>query len=183
MKEGKDVTLGSLAKKVEELKRKDAEEAKKVPPAARTGGVFNGPKTGYDVRLHGNEAVVPLGGGGITRSSIKEFISGLPSASEVSTKIQNVANNPQAALADATKAVTEFGQKLARAADPLVQDARQGVQGAASALGIGGSEKLLEELQTLNNISRQTLGLIKRAVEFDERQLDATRSLNGNLYQ
>jgi hypothetical protein len=183
MKEGKDVTLGSLAKKVEELKRKDAEEAKKVPPAARTGGVFDGPKTGYNVRLHGNEAVVPLGGGGISRSSIKEFISGLPSASEVSTKIQNVANNPQAALADATKAVTEFGQRLAKAADPLVQDAGRGAQSATRALGIGGSEKLLEELQTLNNISRQTLGYIKRAVEFDERQLDATRSLNGNLYQ
>jgi hypothetical protein len=181
--DGKDVTIGMIAKKVEELKKKDAEEAKKVPPAARTGGVFDGPKTGYDVTLHGNEAVVPLGGGGITRSSIKEFINGLPSANDVASKIQNVANNPQAALADATKAVTEFGQKLVKAADPMVRDATQGVKGGLESLGVGGNEKLIAELQTLNNISRQTLGYIKRAVEFDERQLEATRSLNGNLYQ
>ena len=158
-------------------------DKKKPPPAAHTGGIFNGPKTGYDVKLHGNEAVVPLGGGGISRSSLGDLMKNLPSANDVASKIQNVANNPQAALADATKAVSDFGQKLAKAAEPLVQDASNGVKGAASALGIGGNEKLIAELQTLNNISRQTLGYIKRAVEFDERQLEATRSLNGNLFQ
>jgi hypothetical protein len=32
---------------------------------ARDGGVFDGPKSGYDVTLHGNEAVIPLKGGAV----------------------------------------------------------------------------------------------------------------------
>jgi hypothetical protein len=32
-------------------------------PAARTGGIFKGPSTGYNVELHGEEAVVPMNDG------------------------------------------------------------------------------------------------------------------------
>jgi hypothetical protein len=32
---------------------------------AQDGGVFDGPKSGYDVTLHGNEAVIPLKGGAV----------------------------------------------------------------------------------------------------------------------
>jgi hypothetical protein len=183
MKEGKEVTLKSLNDRVTELKKKAEEEAKRVPPAARTGGVFDGPNTGYNVRLHGNEAVVPLGTGGISRSALGDVLSNLPQPSEVAGRIQPAADNPQGAIADITKAVSDLGQKLLQAGSPIARQASQTASDAANALGIGSNEKLIAELQTLNNVSKQTLGYIKRAVEFDERQLDATLRLNGNLFQ
>ena len=35
----------------------------KEKPQAREGGIYSGPSTGYDVEMHGTEAVVPLPGG------------------------------------------------------------------------------------------------------------------------
>jgi hypothetical protein len=40
---------------------------------AATGGVFDGPKSGYAATLHGNEAVIPLKGGAVPVSMSEEF--------------------------------------------------------------------------------------------------------------
>ena len=39
---------------------KKNQEAVKLVPKAAEGGIFSGPKSGYPVELHGNEAVIPL---------------------------------------------------------------------------------------------------------------------------
>ena len=40
---------------------------------AATGGVFDGPKSGYAATLHGNEAVIPLKDGAVPVSMSQEF--------------------------------------------------------------------------------------------------------------
>jgi hypothetical protein len=64
--------------------------SKKVPNdpvhfQARDGGVFDGPKSGYDVTLHGNEAVIPLKGGAVpvTMPGIDKLADAMSSYSAV----------------------------------------------------------------------------------------------------
>jgi hypothetical protein len=150
-------------------------------PKAATGGFFEGPTSGYPVMLHGSEAVVPLGGMG-KKNPLEDFFKKLPSMEEVGSKLKDVANNPAAAMANFTKTIEQFGQKVVETAKPAVKDVQTGLQGTAGALGFG-NEKLIQELQTLNKQTGQMLGYIKRSVELDEQHLGAVRGLNGNLFQ
>jgi Tfp pilus assembly protein PilP len=50
--------------KPEDYQRKWMDDYSKIAtPQARNGGIFKGPTTGYNVELHGEEAVVPMNGG------------------------------------------------------------------------------------------------------------------------
>lgn len=149
-------------------------------PMADTGGMFSGPKSGYPVMLHGEEAVIPLGGMG-KKNPLEDFIKKLPSMDEIGSKLKDAGSDPMGTFKSLTGSLEQFAQKVSENAKPVVQQAQTGLKGALGDVGLG-DEKLVNELQTLNKQTAQMLYYIKESVDFDRRNLDAVRGLNGNLF-
>jgi hypothetical protein len=86
---------------------------------ARDGGMFNGPASGYNVELHGLEAVIPLKGGSVpVQLSIKDDIKGLGNdVAEQLREIREQSNtNNETALAKVSEefksAMSQMSQQL-----------------------------------------------------------------------
>lgn len=154
--------------------------SKKDLPQAAFGGMFSGPTSGYPVMLHGDEAVVPMGGLG-KKSPLESLLGKLPGIDEIGNTLKGVAKDPEGAITSFAKTLEQFGQKVAETAKPAVQDATVGLKGALGNVGLG-DEKLVNELQTLNKQTAQMLYYIKESVDIDRKNLDAVRGLNGNLF-
>jgi hypothetical protein len=153
---------------------------KKDLPQAAFGGLFSGPKSGYPVMLHGEEAVVPMGGLG-KKSPLESLLSKLPGIDEIGNTLKGAAKDPEGAMTSFAKTLEQFGQKVTETAKPAAQDAAVGLKGMLGDVGLG-DEKLVKELQTLNKQTAQMLNYMKESVDIDRKNLDAVRGLNGNLF-
>lgn len=153
---------------------------KKDLPQAAFGGIFSGPTSGYPVMLHGDEAVVPMGGLG-KKSPLENLMSKLPGLDEIGNTLKGVAKDPEGAMSSFAKTIEQFGQKVAETAKPVAQDATTGLKGMLGEVGLG-DEKLVKELQTLNKQTAQMLSYMRESVDIDRKNLDAVRGLNGNLF-
>jgi len=144
-------------------------------PMASTGGMFSGPETGYPVMLHGEEAVIPLGGMG-KKNPLEDFIKKLPSMDDVGSKLKDAGSDPMGLFKSLSGSLAEFAQKATESTKPVTQQ----VGGTGEIRQ--GDEKMINELQTLNKQTAQMLHYIKESVDFDRRNLDAVRGLHGNLF-
>lgn len=105
---------------------------------AATGGFFAGPRSGYNVQLHGKELVVPM-------------------------------NND------------EQVSKSAIAPGGMSQESQQQAMNDMSPASAG-TELLLSELQTLNKNTEELLRWTKESADHARQNVDATKSLTGNLF-
>jgi hypothetical protein len=58
-----------------------------VTGTAKDGGVFDGPMSGYNILMHGNEAVIPLKNGSVPVTMPRDFITNLADVKKLVSKI------------------------------------------------------------------------------------------------
>ena len=89
---------------------------------AGTGGIFDGPESGYNVRMHGNEAVVPLG----NDRAIPVKMEGAGGTNNVNVTV-NVDQNGQAESVLTGDGARELGKTIAAIAqDTIAKEQRAG---------------------------------------------------------
>ena len=89
---------------------------------AATGGIFDGPEAGYNVKMHGNEAVVPLG----NDRSIPVKMSGSGGTNNVNVTV-NVDQNGQSETLLTGNGARELGKTIAAIAqDTIAKEQRAG---------------------------------------------------------
>ena len=89
---------------------------------AGTGGIFDGPESGYNVKMHGNEAVVPLG----NDRSIPVKMSGSGGTNNVHVSV-NVDQNGNAETLLSGDGARELGRTIATiATDTIAKEQRAG---------------------------------------------------------
>ena len=89
---------------------------------AGTGGIFDGPESGYNVRMHGNEAVVPLG----NDRAIPVKMEGSGATNNVNVTV-NVDQNGQAESVLTGDGARELGKTIAAIAqDTIAKEQRAG---------------------------------------------------------
>ena len=173
--------------------------------SAAKGGIFNGPESGYMVQMHGNEAVVPMDNSatksplgnmlessnqsmGSAQNIFKDMLSGftskLPSLNDISSSVGSLPPLDKSVLDELNKSFTSFGKTITEktgistdsfTAPGSKPEAQQAL--ATAAITTNG------ELQTLNNNIKEMLRVVKASYDLERSHLDATRGLQGNLYQ
>jgi len=147
----------------------------KIPKAA-DGGFFEGPKEGFPVMLHGAEAVIPMDVlKSMTKSVLPDFMSKMPNMGDLGTKIDQMKQDPKAAMDSMTKSLGDG-----------LKSVTSGAGNAASNLfgtpGPGGNEMLLKEIQTLNKQTADLVKYMKATLDENKTQTSKLGSLTGNLY-
>lgn len=138
------VDVFSLVKDLDDLQLRSLVQKQKhwegyrpgtVDLQARDGGVFSGPKSGYNVTLHGKEAVIPLKNGSVPITMPRDYIDSMNKvrvlAEELTSTVVATANNAQTVTANMTKPVDAVSNsEMLTALRNMIDEMR--IQGEAS---------------------------------------------------
>ena len=187
--------LGMIDYGVKGSKVTDAEtdkfNKKDLPDKAKAadGGLFSGPKSGYNIMLHGDEAVVPMDQlNNMMKSALPPMtnsaqqFSALTPDSVRSGSLQSGQKSLETDSGAASKksAMDDFILNFGKTVSDKVTGVTNNLTTAHMTAEQG--KNLITELQTLNKQTVEVLRYIRDTAEYTKKTVDATKSLGGNLF-